>query len=57
MMWNAVVLAGDRNPKDPVARAGLTPFKAMAPVGDRRLIAPVVRIPLKVDPVDYEGAH
>ena len=37
-MWNAVVLAGDRNPKDPVARAGLTPFKAMAPVGDRRLI-------------------
>ena len=38
MMWNAVVLAGDRNPKDPVARAGLTPFKAMAPVGDRRLI-------------------
>lgn len=38
MMWNAVVLAGDRNPKDPVARAGLTPFKAMAPVGDRKLI-------------------
>lgn len=38
MMWNAVVLAGDRNPKDPVARAGLAPFKAMAPVGDRRLI-------------------
>ncbi len=38
MMWNAVVLAGDRDPKDPVARAGLTPFKAMAPVGDRRLI-------------------
>ncbi len=37
-MWNAVVLAGDRNPKDPVARAGLTPFKAMAPVGDRKLI-------------------
>ena len=37
-MWNAVVLAGDRNPKDPVARAGLTPFKAMAPVGGRRLI-------------------
>lgn len=37
-MWNAVVLAGDRNPKDPVARAGLSPFKAMAPVGDRRLI-------------------
>lgn len=38
MMWNAVVLAGDRSPKDPVARAGLTPFKAMAPVGDRKLI-------------------
>ena len=38
MMWNAVVLAGDRNPNDPVARAGLTPFKAMAPVGARRLI-------------------
>lgn len=37
-MWNAVVLAGDRDLKDPVARAGLTPFKAMAPVGDRRLI-------------------
>ena len=37
-MWNAVVLAGDRSPKDPVARAGLTPFKAMAPVGDRKLI-------------------
>lgn len=37
-MWNAVVLAGDRNPKDPVARAGLTPFKACAPVGERRLI-------------------
>ena len=38
MMWNAVVLAGDHDPKDPVARAGLTPFKAMAPVGDRKLI-------------------
>ncbi|MEM7271373.1 MAG: hypothetical protein AAF401_19230 [Pseudomonadota bacterium] len=38
MMWNAVVLAGDRNPKDPVARAGLTPHKSAAPVGDRRLI-------------------
>lgn len=37
-MWNAVVLAGDRDPKNPVARAGLTPFKAMAPVGNRRLI-------------------
>lgn len=37
-MWNAVVLAGDQNTKDPVARAGLTPFKAMAPVGDRKLI-------------------
>lgn len=37
-MWNAVVLAGDQNPKDPVARAGLSPYKAMAPVGDRRLI-------------------
>ena len=38
MMWDAVVLAGDQNPKNPVARAGLTPFKAMAPVGDRKLI-------------------
>lgn len=38
MMWNAVVLAGDRNPKDPVARAGLTPFKAMSSVGNRKLI-------------------
>ena len=37
-MWDAVVLAGDQNPKNPVARAGLTPFKAMAPVGDRKLI-------------------
>lgn len=38
MMWNAVVLAGDRNPRDPVARAGLSPHKASAPVGTRRLV-------------------
>ena len=37
-MWNAVVLAGDTNPRDPVARAGLTPHKSVTPVGDRRLI-------------------
>lgn len=41
MTWSALILAGDRGPVDPVARAAGVGFKAFAPVAGRPMLAHV----------------